>query len=88
MFKVLSSPEFSEELEKLRERTNSGDGDSLKLVKLIEKGIEKLKFNYKYGDHISKNKIPREYEEKYGTKNLWKLDLGPFWRMIYTIRGD
>jgi mRNA-degrading endonuclease RelE of RelBE toxin-antitoxin system len=88
MFKVVASPEFSIELEKLRQRANQGDGESLLLVKLIEKGIEKLKFSYKYGDHISKKKIPAEYAEKYGVKNLWKLNLSSYWRMIYTIRGD
>ena len=63
MFRVIAAEVFSEELENLKQRANNGDGESVQLVKLIEKGIEKLKFNYKYGDHISQNKIPSEYIE-------------------------
>ena len=40
MFKVIASQEFSEELEKLRQRANKGDWESVNLVKLIEKGIK------------------------------------------------
>ena len=87
MYKVVPVKEFDEEFEKLRQRAKRGDGESVKLVKLIEKGINKLKYDYKYGDHVSKDKIPKEYVEKYDVKNLWKLDLSSFWRLIYTVRG-
>lgn len=88
MFRVIASEEFAGELEELKQHASQGDGESLKLVKLIEKGIEKLKFDYQHGDHLSKGKIPVEYVEKYGVKNLWKLNLSSFWRMIYTVRGN
>ena len=61
--------------------------ESTQLVKLIEKGIEKLKYDYEYGYHLSKSRIPKEYVEKYGVQNLWKLNLNSFWRLIYTVRG-
>jgi len=88
MYRVVPAKEFGEEFEKLKQRAEQGDGESINLVKLIEKGINKLKYDYKYGDHISKEKIPKEYIEKYGVKNLWKLDLSSFWRLIYTVRGS
>jgi len=88
MYRVIPVKGFDEDFEKLKKRSRKGDGESLKLVKLIEKGINKLKYNYKYGDHISKEKIPKEYIEKYGVKNLWKLDLSSFWRLIYTVKGS
>ena len=87
MFKVIASEQFSKELEELRKKVKQNDNESAKLLKLIEAGIEKLKYNYKYGDHVSKEKIPKEYLEKFGVKNLWKLNLGSFWRLLYTIRG-
>lgn len=87
MYRVVPVEEFDEEFGKLKQRAKQGDGESVKLVKLIEKGINKLKYNYKYGDHVSKEKIPKEYIEKYSVKNLWKLDLSSFWRLIYTVRG-
>jgi len=87
MYRVIGTEEFDSELQKLKGKANSGDGASVELVKLIEKGIEKLKYDYKYGEHINKKKIPKEYKKKYGVENLWKLNLNSFWRMIYTIRG-
>src|SRR3989338_1272499 len=87
MFRVIGTGEFDKEFQELKRRANQGDNESIQLVKFIEKGIEKLKYNYKYGDHISRNKIPKEYIEKYGVENLWKLNLSSFWRLIYTVRG-
>ncbi|MFH1256832.1 MAG: hypothetical protein V1494_06090 [Candidatus Diapherotrites archaeon] len=87
MFRVISSDSFEKELQGLKERAKQGENESIQLLKLIDKGVEKLKYDFKYGDHISKEKIPREYKEKFGVENLWKLDLSSFWRMIYTVRG-
>lgn len=58
------------------------------MVKLIEKGVDKLRFDYRRGEHISRKKIPAEYFEKHGVENLWKLNLNSFWRMIYTVHGN
>ena len=88
MFRVVSVGDFEEQFAEIQKRAKEGDNESVYLVKIIENGIEKLKFNYKYGDHISGEKIPKEYIEKYGVKNLWKLNLSSFWRLIYTIKGN
>lgn len=88
MYRVIGTEQFTNEFESLKLRAKNNDGEAVRLVKLIEKGIEKLKFDFKYGKHISKDKIPDEYIEKFGVENLWKLDLNSFWRLIYTIRGD
>ncbi len=45
MYRVVPVKEFDEEFEKLKQRAKQGDGESIKLVKLIEKGINKLKYN-------------------------------------------
>ena len=60
MFRVIGVADFNKEFEELKKRGKQGDGESIYLVKIIEKGIEKLKYDYKYGDHISKEKIPKE----------------------------
>lgn len=88
MFKVASTGDFEKQFSELQESANRGDSDSALLVKLIQNGIEKLKFNYKHGDHVSREKIPVEYVEKYGVKNLWKLNLSQYWRLIYTVKGS
>lgn len=82
------SKEFSEEYTKLKRRAESGQGEARYLVRIIDKGIAKLKRNREAGKRISKRLIPREYVVKYGVTNLWKLNLDRYWRMIYTIVGD
>ena len=82
------SKEFSEEYAKLKRRAESGRGEARYLVKIIDKGVAKLKRDREAGKRIPKRLIPREYVVKYGVTNLWKLNLDRYWRMIYTIVGD
>jgi hypothetical protein len=59
----------------------------------IEKGILKsiknkshlIKENPHYGDSISKKLIPKEYKKKYGTQNLFRVELPNYWRMLYSL---
>jgi len=71
-----------------KKRADTGDSESALLVKLINKDIERLKYSYKTGKNMPKERIPKEYVVKYGVENLWKLNLSSFWRMIYTVRGS
>jgi mRNA-degrading endonuclease YafQ of YafQ-DinJ toxin-antitoxin module len=87
MFRVIGTAEFEKEFKNLRKRSQHGDGEATYLVKIIEKGIEKLKYDYRYGDHITKKKVPQEYIKKHKVENLWKLDLSHYWRLIYTVKG-
>lgn len=88
MYEVRFSKEFSEEYVKLKRRAESGHGDAKYLVKIIDKGIVKLKRDREAGKRIPKRLIPGEYVAKYNLSNLWKLNLDRYWRMIYTIVGD
>lgn len=88
MYEVRFSKEFSEEYAKLKKRAESGRAEARYLVKIIDKGIAKLKRDREAGKRIPKQLIPREYVVKYGVTNLWKLNLDRYWRMIYTIVGD
>lgn len=61
------------------------------LYKIIDKGLDKLKENMFVGRKVQKRKWPKEYVEKYGITNLWRLNLDRYYRLIYfiTIReGD
>lgn len=87
MFKVIGTTDFDKSFQKIQTHAKTGNGESILMQKLIEKGINKLKYSFKYGDHIPKKQIPKEYISKYGVENLWKLNLNGYWRMIYTVRG-
>ncbi len=88
MYEVRFSKEFSEDYVKLKRRAESGRDEARYLVKIIDKGIAKLKRDREAGKRIPKRLIPREYSVKYAVTNLWKINLDRYWRMIYTIVGD
>lgn len=87
MYRTRGIPEFDDYYEALSRQALEGNGEATYLAKIIGKGIEKLRFDFKYGDHIPRNRIPREYFDKYQANNLWKLNLDSNWRLIYTVRG-
>ncbi|MBI5226885.1 hypothetical protein HY994_06680 [Candidatus Micrarchaeota archaeon] len=85
--RVKGTPEFDYQYRELKESADAGNGASQILLKKSDKAIEKLKYNFKAGRHISKDKIPKFYLINYGVENLWKLNVDPVYRLIYTIRG-
>jgi hypothetical protein len=47
--------------------------------------FDNLKLNTHYGQAVPKQFIPNEYKALYGVKNLFKIDMPNYWRMLYTI---
>ena len=62
--------------------------EEMRLLRSIKQKIDFVKANPFYGDNISKALIPKEYVVKYNAKNLWRVELINYWRMLYTIKGD
>lgn len=60
------------------------NSEEILLLKSIKQKIDLIKANPFYGDSIKKVLIP----QKYNAKNLWRVELTHFWRMLYTIKGD
>ncbi len=58
------------------------------MLRSIKQKIDFVKANPFYGDSIAKGIIPKEYSLRYNAKNLWRVELTNYWRMIYTIKGD
>jgi len=55
------------------------------LKKSIRKVIEKLKQNIFVGENIPKDRIPKDYIQKYKIDNLWWCPLSDAWRLVYSI---
>jgi len=75
----------------LEERLASGNRSNEREYKILSKGIEKLKVDYRSGVHISQKghkKAFEYYRRKYGIENLWKLNVSRDWRMVYTVVTD
>ncbi len=82
--RVILSPEAKEVYVYLnREAVKSKIEKSI--FNAIQKKIELIKMNPHYGDPIGKNLIPKEYKERYGATNLFRVELPNFWRMLYTL---
>lgn len=64
------------------------NSEEIQLLRSIKQKLEFVRTNPFYGDNISKKLIPKEYIKKYNAKNLWRVELTNFWRMLYTIKGD
>ena len=58
------------------------------LLKAVNYKIDLIKNNFQYGDPIGKDLIPEEYQKRYGIKNLFRVELPDFWRMLYSVGDD
>ena len=56
------------------------------MLRSIDRIINILKQNPQYGDPIRKELIPESFK-KQGIKNLYRVELSNFWRMLYTTEG-
>ncbi len=57
------------------------------LLNSINRAIIILKENPQYGQPIAKQLIPEKYLKE-GIKNLYRIELSNFWRLLYTIEGS
>ncbi|MFH0752593.1 MAG: hypothetical protein V1914_03245 [archaeon] len=84
--KVIFMPLAEETYQYLKRNANSKIEKTL--LKAINKKIEIIKINHRYGNPIAKVLIPKEYQQKYEANNLFRVELPNFWRMLYTIKNN
>ena len=85
--RVILSPEAEEVYNYLVEKSKDNKFEKSILTSFTKKK-DLIKLNRHYGDPISKDKIPKEYVEKYGVKNLFRVELPNYWRMMYTLTNN
>ena len=69
---------------KLKQRN---DKESISILNSFERIKKILRENPQFGNPISKNLIPNELR-KQDIKNLYRIELSNYWRMIYTLEGN
>ena len=84
---VVLLPEAEEVYKKLNAEAETNK-QSRMILKAINNKKDLIKANMHYGDPIAKNLIPEEYKQKYGIKNLFRVELPAFWRMLYTLTNN
>jgi len=82
--RIILSPEAEEVYNYLNEQAQSSKTEKM-ILNALDKKIDLIKLNIHYGDPIAKKLIPEEYKIKYGTTNLFRVELPKFWRMLYTL---
>ncbi len=85
--KVVLSPEAEEVYNYLNVEANTSKTEKT-ILNAVNKKIDILKTNFHYGNPIAKDKIPDEYKNRYDAKNLFRIELPSFWRMLYTLTND
>lgn len=85
--KIILSPEAEEVYNFLVSESQNSKIENSILNAFIKKK-DLVKINPHYGDPIAKKLIPKEYIEKYGITNLFRVELPNFWRMLYTLTND
>ena len=70
--------------EKLEQEFNSLPEDDW-LKKAIKRAINDFKENVFCGERIKKERIPRDYNQRYGINNLLWYPLPNAWRLVYSI---
>ena len=83
--RVLLKGQALENFLELKKRT---DKEAQILLRSIQHARDILQNNPQYGDPIAKDLIPDEYKKKYGTTNLFRVELPAFWRMLYTLTNN
>jgi hypothetical protein len=92
MHQVQVLQELHETMENIRKGVPC-KGLSIRELKLYDKGIEKLKLSHRAGCFVKESEHPRPYayySSRMGKRliTLWKLDVHPRWRLIYTTSAE
>ncbi|MBN2368371.1 hypothetical protein JXC34_05115 [Candidatus Woesearchaeota archaeon] len=85
--KLILSKEAEEVYKYLVEQAPTSKNERA-ILNALEKKIELIKANIHYGNPIEKDKIPGEYIINYDVRNLFRVELPNYWRMLYTLTND
>jgi len=81
---VTLSPEAEEVYNYLNKQASTSKIER-SILNAFHKKKELIKMNPHYGEPIAKRLILGEYAVKYGTINLFLVELPNYWRMLYTL---
>jgi hypothetical protein len=71
----------------LKERASDSKKE-MTILESIKNKAEIIRTDMHYGDPVSKKLIPDTYRQKYGIRNLFRVELPYFWRLLYTLKDD
>ncbi len=87
MAKIEFSDESKKVLNYLLTKSKTSKTEKM-MLKSISRKINIIRNKVHYGNSITKRLIPKEYIIKHHAKNLFRVELPCFWRMLYTIKAE
>jgi len=82
--KIILSPEAKQVFDYLNSEAENSKIER-SILNAVKQKSELIKANPHYGNPIKKSLIPKDYLEKYGVNNLFRVELPNFWRRLYTL---
>jgi mRNA-degrading endonuclease RelE of RelBE toxin-antitoxin system len=73
-------------VKKAFKKLKTGRTEEKELADFLDRAFDDLEKNPFCGQHVPKDRIPKEYVRKYKAENLWKYNLPNAWRLIYTVK--
>ena len=58
------------------------------LLDSINKAINNIHLDYKYGNLIPRKYLSKTVIERYGTDKIFRVELIGYWRLLYTLIGS
>jgi len=92
--KLILSEEVNDEYKELNRIVKEENKKGIKssehqtLLRSINRVIDLLRDDPFIGNQVPKRQIPGKYILKHDVKNLWRIELSNYWRLIYTISGN
>ncbi|WP_407356556.1 hypothetical protein [Methanolobus sp. WCC5] len=71
----------------LKERASESKKE-MAILESVRNKADIIKKDIHYGDPVSKKLIPNTYRKKYDIRNLFRVELPYFWRLLYTLKND
>ncbi len=81
------SDEASQAYDALVKHAKNSKKARMILAALLNK-LDLILENPRYGNPLAKRLIPKEYKLRYKAKNLFRVELPCFWRMLYSLTND
>ncbi|HLC98415.1 MAG TPA: hypothetical protein VJC00_00210 [Candidatus Nanoarchaeia archaeon] len=85
--KVILSAEADQVYRNLEEKADISKTERI-ILDAVNKKIEIIKINPYYGNNVPKRLIPDKYKIEYSIRNLYRIELPLFWRMLYTLTNE
>jgi len=85
--RIILSPDAEKTYKYFSEKALVYKSDKMMIRAILYK-MDFIIKDHNYGNPIRKDMLPAEYVQRYGIKNLYRVELLNFWRMLYSINDD